>query len=98
ILVSDWSSDVCSSDLTALQSGPGKFATTLIVDGAIKIIQISGLVVIMHLALRIVAVTVDRFALTAVALYQVSIGNLVLTMIMLEIGRASCRERVYIEG
>jgi len=71
--------------LTALQSGPGKFATTLIVDGAIKIIQISGLVVIMHLALRIVAVTVDRFALTAVALYQVSIGNLVLTMIMLAV-------------
>src|SRR3546814_19912183 len=98
--ISDWSSDVCSSDLTGLLTG--RAVTThwayadafrdrfpeakldidrLIIDGG-DIISAGGLMAWTDLGLKLV----ERF-LGPVAMAQTA-------RMMLEIGRASCRERV----
>src|SRR5262245_64803455 len=76
--LSDWSSDVCSSDLDWLKR-PG--APTVLHDVVVAVEQDGG----RSRALQPVAVDVRMHA-----------GNLQDLDVLHEIGRASCRERVYI--
>src|SRR3546814_8645128 len=106
--ISDWSSDVCSSDLVGCAVGLGAYATHRLVraDQAVRIpdavtaqdaaaMMLKGMTAC-YLAEDIVTLEAGQFALVHAA--AGGVGSVLVPWLrdkgVVEIGRASCRERV----
>src|SRR3546814_12756374 len=93
--ISDWSSDVCSSDLAIF--GPA-MPGILIHPGASVAQLVDHLYLttqgIYGIALGVVATYVFHFVLFGVFATRIGLGQLFLDCAAFAIGRASCRERV----
>src|SRR3546814_19332195 len=92
--ISDWSSDVCSSDLYGLREGERHHA------GLLPFRQLAGALAIAGIALSAIGFVAMAAAMAGTSLLQVEPGTLTMLFAQtavgtafLEIGRASCGER-----
>src|SRR3546814_7453123 len=97
--ISDWSSDVCSSDLLTVDSGVGLNAVEQLGlhDGGVDLRQVHRLVDVVLELCRVDAVVARLRQIEAGTAGRAQLGDHLLVVgagYLDEIGRASCRERV----